>query len=476
MINQQAPNIVFMHTDQHTYDAISAYGNKWLKTPNIDRLHFNGISFMRSYCTDPVCAASRASWMTGRYSSETGVPFNGGSLYEDLPDLGQWLTQHNVESYHTGKWHVENRDVKQSFQTLYFGKRFIGAGGGEYYDQAISHSVVQFLAERNKTTPFFLQIGFVNPHDICEYGHNFEEKLIPDGVTQGILNEEDLPPLPDNHDFDEPETLTHKVIRRDENCMIHWPIMKQTHSWSELQWRYFNWNNYRLIEKVDAEIGVVLNALEASGTAENTLILFTADHGEAAGQHKMFQKFSLYEESVRVPFIAACLGSGVSLPKNQFNSTHFISGVDIFPTVCDYVNIPTPEIISGKSIRQIIEGTASTWRDHAYIESNYWARSIVADTYKYVTEYRPKNTEDYVSPSAQSATRGLEQLFDLETDPGEKRNLVNDPSHNTVLANLRSVLIEEESKLIRRPLLPRAQKTVDKWGKRLRDRWANYQT
>ena len=87
----ERPNILFINTDQHSWDAISAYGNPYLRTPNIDELHRNGTSFRRSFCTDPVCAAARSSWATGLYTSETGVPFNGGSLHPEIPDLGQLL-------------------------------------------------------------------------------------------------------------------------------------------------------------------------------------------------------------------------------------------------------------------------------------------------------------------------------------------------------------------------------------------------
>ena len=83
------PNILFINTDQHSWDAISAYGNPYLRTPNVDELHRNGTSFRRSFCTDPVCAAARSSWTTGLYTSETGVPFNGGYLHPEIPDLGQ---------------------------------------------------------------------------------------------------------------------------------------------------------------------------------------------------------------------------------------------------------------------------------------------------------------------------------------------------------------------------------------------------
>ena len=356
------PNIIFLHTDQHTWDAVSAYGNRDLATPNIDRLQRNGLSFMRAYCTDPVCAPARSSWMTGRYSSETGVPHNRGVLHDDLPDLGQHLNSHGFPAYHAGKWHIAGREVTASFRTLYVGKRRIGAGGAEYYDGATTRSVVEFLTGPGRREPFFLQIGMVNPHDVCEYGHDFEETLIPDPVAQGILSAGELPPLPANFHYDEPETMTHRVVRRDDDCLIHWPILRRTRRWSELQWRSLAWNLYRFVEKVDAEIGMVLAALEATGRADDTLILFTADHGEAAGRHQMFQKFTLYEESIRVPFIAACLGAGVTLPKEAHDREHFISGVDVFPTVCDYAGVAPPPGLPGRSIRPLLEGGGAAWR------------------------------------------------------------------------------------------------------------------
>ena len=116
------PNIVFINTDQHTWDVISAYGNEYVNTPNIDRLHENGISFMRSYSSDPVCAPARTSWMTGRFTSEAGTPFNGGHLHEDIPDLGQLLKAGGYRAVHCDKWHVPGRDVHSSFDVLYHGQ------------------------------------------------------------------------------------------------------------------------------------------------------------------------------------------------------------------------------------------------------------------------------------------------------------------------------------------------------------------
>ena len=418
------PNILFINTDQQTWDALSAYGNRWLNTPHLDRLVASGTSFMRSYCTDPVCAPARTSWATGRYTSEAGVPFNGGNLHDDIPDLGQLLRAGGYGAFHAGKWHVEGRDVTGSFDNLYYGARRIGASTGEFYDPAITHAALQFLTTYDGARPFYLQLGFVNPHDICQHGHNYEEKEIPDPVAQGILREEELPPLPDNFDFDPREPLQHRVIRRDDDCLIHWKILRKARHFSALDWRYFAWSLYRFVEKVDAEIGLVLDALAASPFRDDTVVIFTADHGEAAGQHQMFQKFTLYEESVRTPLVVASLGDRLPVEQGR-RLDHLVTGVDLPATVCDYAGIPAPPRCLGRSLRPLVEGRDAPWRDAVQIESNYWGRALVTASHKYVTEYRPKQVEDYVPPGPDSAEHGLEQLFDLQADPGETLSLIH---------------------------------------------------
>lgn len=466
------PNILFINTDQHSWDALSAYGNPYLQTPNIDELHRNGTSFQRSFCTDPVCAAARSSWATGLYTSETGVPFNGGSLHPEIRDLGQVLNEGGYSVFHCGKWHVPGRDVRESFQTLYYGQRDIGAGGAAYYDSASTHAVADFLTNYDADKPFYLQIGYVDPHDVCEYLHNHEEKRIPNPVEQGIVSEDALPSLPENFDYDERETVLHRVCRRVDDALIHAAILKGIRDWDELHWRYLRWNYYRFIEKVDAEIGRVLALLRATGLHENTLIIFSADHGEACGSHQMFQKFTLYEESVRVPFIVACLSDSIAVEKDRLNKTHFISGVDLFPTVCDYADVDVPEQVQGMSVRPIVEGRDVPWRDSAYIESNYWGRAIVSERYKYVTEYKPKAEEDFSPPGPDAERLGLAQLFDRQNDPGETENLVGNAAYNEDVKIYRDKLLTQEAKLHRRQIVhPSPKRIISNWGERLRAYW-----
>ena len=468
----ERPNILFINTDQHSWNAISAYGNPFLQTPNIDELHRNGTSFRRSFCTDPVCAAARSSWATGLYTSETGVPFNGGYLHPEIPDLGQLLNAGGYQAFHCGKWHVPGRDVRESFRTLYYGQQDIGAGGAAYYDSASTHAVADFLTNYDSDDPFYLQIGYVDPHDVCEYLHNHEEKHIPNPLEQGIVSEDDLPPLPENFDYDERETVLHRVCRRVDDALIHAAILKGVRDWDEFHWRYLKWNYYRFIEKVDAEIGRVLALLRKTSRHHNTLIIFSADHGEACGSHQMFQKFTLYEESVSVPFIVACLGDNIPVKKDRFDETHFVSGVDLFPTVCDYAGIDVPEGIQGLSVRSLAEGEDVPWRDCAYIESNYWGRAIVTDQYKYVTEYKPRAVEDFQPPGPDTKQLGLAQLFDRQNDPGETENLAGNPAYDEAVKICRNKLFAQEARLHRQQIVhPSPKRVISNWGDRLRTYW-----
>jgi arylsulfatase A-like enzyme len=488
-------NILFINTDQQTWNVVSAYGNPHVHTPHIDRLQKNGISFMNSYCADPVCGPARTSWVSGLYTSENGVPFNGGRMHEDIPDLGQVLTRNGYHAIHCGKWHVEDRKMRDSFHNLYTGKRDIGACGGEYYDRVSTHAVIDFLDRYDQTTPFYLQVGLVNPHDICEYLHNHEHKTIPGPIEQGLLAVEDLPPLPANFEYDEREIILQKMLHRDKVTSIHAPILNGIGDWTEDQWRFLTWNHHRFVEAADQQIGLILNALENSRFKNNTLIIFTADHGESSGCHRSFQKFSLYEESIRVPFIIADLNDQLNIPKNVLDTEHFVSGVDLVPTVLDYAGIEVPEGVQGLSLKPLIEmgcrnamcevnvgekdeskaAQVIAWRDFAYVESNFWGRAIITERFKYIMEYRPKEEEDFVPPGPDTNAVGLEQLFDLVEDPWEIKNLAGESDYGSVIEECRKKLFSFERRLHRRPLREgRLRDYTQRLSGQLHERWAAY--
>lgn len=293
----------------------------------------------------------------------------------------------------------------------------------------------------------------------------------------GALDESQLPPLPENFQYDQDETVLHRVCRREDDALIHWPILRVVRDWSEFQWRYLIWNHHRFVEKVDCEIGMVLTALEQSRFRDNTVIIFSVDHGEAYGQHQMFQKFTLYEESIRVPFIVATLGDKLPIPKAVFNETHFVSGVDLMPTVCDHAGIERPEDIQGLSVRPLVEDHTEEkpafWREFAFVESNYWGRALIFDRYKYVCEYIPFGTdEDLVPPGPDAKRIGREQIFDLVADPQETRNLAYKSELSDQIHSFRQALFDFESQLYRRPIVEeRPIQQIRRWGSRIKDYW-----
>jgi arylsulfatase A-like enzyme len=226
------------------------------------------------------------------------------------------------------------------------------------------------------------------------------------------------------------------------------------------------WQLERFVSKVDVDVGLLLAAIDASPFRDNTLIVFSVDHGEAAGQHRMIQKFTLYEESIRVPLVVASLGERFAINKNTRDTEHLVSGVDLLPTILDYAGVEGPDRLSGQSLRPLVEGQDVPWREVAYVESNCWGRALVGSRWKYITEYRPEEGEVTI-PGPDRQRLGVEQLFDLEADPHECRNLAEEPEMEPLLESLRTALLEQEARLERRPIIEEG------YGRRHMARWSN---
>ncbi len=412
------PNILFLNVDQMAMQAIGGYGCGYVKTPNIDRLIKRGYSFKKSYAADPVCGPARSCWQTGRMSSEHGVVRNGDDIVPDMPDMGQWFRQSGYRTYHAGKWHVFGRDVTKSYSVLCYGTADYGENG----DAPVTRSVEAFLQNYKNDEPFLLLCGLMNPHDVClwigqHYGYGGE-------LPYPWLKEE-LPPLPDNF---MPEKKECEYIQSMRNYTLR---VRRVNAWSDDTWRYYRWAYYRYVEMVDAYIGMVFDALEASPFADNTLLVFSSDHGDQYGAHQLTTKGVLYEEAARVPLIFHSPGR---VPENVVDEEHLVSGLDLLPTLCDYAGIEPPPHQRGYSLKPLLEGhLVGKWRE--FVPAQCWikGRMIRTDRYKYVMYKGDENP--------------TEQLFDLENDPGETQNLAYDPTHQAVLSNHRKILREFEGGL-----------------------------
>ena len=403
------PNLLFITTDQQGLDTISANGCRDIHTPNMDRLARSGVSFLESHTTNPLCSPARSSMFTGRMPSETGVVVNNRPIRSDIPNMGQWLSQEGYETVYIGKWHVP-----ASYTSEMPGFRVVpaGIGGqGNIGDAAVSRACQGYLRNRTRSKPFFLVASFLQPHDICQYVSM--HRNAPDEIPYPDILDE-LPELPPNFNYDPREPQKLRNFNRP--------------SWSEQQWRYYIWSYYRHVEMVDAEIGRVLQALDDSGEAENTVIIFTSDHGEGRGRHQMVLKNYLYEEAEKVPLIVSWPGR---IPEGKQDTAHLVSGLDIAPTMCDYAGVKSPQGVLGRSLKPILEGETVEWHEFVTAEVQRTGRMLRTSNYKYVTY----------------SGDPVEQLFDIKADPGETKNLAGVFQYDAILEDHRKLLREWEERL-----------------------------
>ncbi len=458
------PNIILIFTDQQNANMMSAVGNPYLHTPALDMLAEQGVMFTQAYCTSPVCGPARSSIISGRMPHETGVEWNGESMKKGITNSGGIFRENGYQTVWAGKWHLpesypQRTAAKQKtingFDVLPFWdaeqpRWFLGSET----DPPLTTAVVNFLKNYDRKKPLFLAVSYHNPHDICFYPrkagwvtetdslleiryYGFKYKLpAVIGTYPGKI--ENLSPLPSNHKINltEPDFIQDKRKYHDEYGLETKLANKE---FGDLEWQgYLNAYN-RLTERVDKEIGKVIEALKENGYWENTLIIFTSDHGDGAAAHKWAAKLSLYEESSKVPMIVVWPGK---IPAGKIDTHHLVSQIDILPTMLDYADIKTDLSFTGKSIKTIVNDQSKTWRDYLVVE--------LADFKKDTTRKGRMVRLNQYKYNIYSTLE--EQLFDLKNDPGETQNLINEPS------------IEETRTRCRQFLQQWAEKTDDSFA------------
>ncbi|MFO7933446.1 MAG: sulfatase-like hydrolase/transferase [Bacteroidales bacterium] len=430
------PNILYIFTDQQTMNTMSCMGNPYVHTPHMDRLAEEGVMFMNSYCTSPVCGPSRSSMLTGCMPHETGRNINDNTTIPDpdLPNMGKLFRAAGYETKWAGKWHMpESYPIRkhrhQTFEVPGFDlipfyeyeDPQAPWGYGKDTDGPLADAVIEYLKVDHEQ-PFLLVVSPHNPHDICFIVDRWDAYgSFMDGIPM-----DSLPPLPDNFEVIENEPDMIRVCREKT---IYNGAVRLARDFDELRWRNYIYNYYRLTEMVDAEIGRILQALDENGLTENTLIVFSSDHGDGNGSHQWVQKVCSYEESTSVPFIVSWRNV---TPGGVKDKTHIVSGIDILPTLCDYAGIPIPHRITGMSVKPIIDDPDTEWRKFAVTELQPFnrfpdikARSIRTLQYKYTLF---SHGEKY------------EQMFDMQNDPGEMNDLASDPGYQDVLEEHRELL------------------------------------
>lgn len=432
----QRPNIVFIITDQQSADAMSCQaGEQLLHTPAMDGLAETGMLFTRAYAANPLCMPSRNAMFTGRYPHETGVTKNagpkGGLDPAQFISIGTRFRKAGYETAYCGKWHLcfpTKASDAHGFTILRSGK-----GGG--HDAGATEAAVEFLAQKHDQ-PFLLVVSYLNPHNICEWSRRLagRQQHLSCGEIGDPPPQDQLPPLPDNFAPPQNETDAMALMRRAYQVDSGlFPVSRFT----EDDWRKLRWGYYRMIEKVDAEIGRVTEALRAGGLESSTLVVFTSDHGECAGAHRFNQKTVFYEESARVPLIIA--GKGRTAPGTTDKLVN--TGIDLLPTLLDCAGVEIPPELPGRSLWPVALGQpVAAWRDHVVVENNM-SQAGKVDGLTPQMEGRLVRTERYKYCIYSRGTR-RESLVDLEADPGETQNLAADPAYRAILLQHRELLAE----------------------------------
>lgn len=418
------PNILLIYTDQQTFSALSCAGNTWLRTPNMDLLARHGTRFERSYCPAPICGPSRGALAYGRHPHETGVRYNGEAPHADLPSLGSLLREAGYDTTWAGKWHLpDSYPTKPEIPGFHYLTpppdlmgRFLGDAVDMHYAQRAS-AYLRWHAGLS-ARPWFLGVSLHNPHDICHYFiDNGQVTSLPE-VEPEHIDPTNLPPLPPNHQAvgDESEYLRKRRAQKRYGPEIG----NYGTDLSEAHWRAYLKTYYSMAETVDRCLTPIFLGLEAGGWDDNTLIVFTSDHGEGLAAHQWFTKLSLYEETLRVPFIAVAPGQWRK-GKGRVEPDALVSGLDFAATCVDYARAESPATRSlrGRSLRPWIENGNPPWREHLVIpidlspeRPDETGRAVIrADGWKY---------------HVYSGGANPEALYNLAEDPGETRNRIDD--------------------------------------------------
>ncbi|MEZ5866067.1 MAG: sulfatase-like hydrolase/transferase [Geminicoccaceae bacterium] len=448
------PNIVFIITDQQRHDTIGALGHPHMITPNLDRMAEEGIAFSGMYCTSPVCSPSRASLFSGLYPHSSGVlrnderwPYTWVHLLAEAGyrcvNVGKMHTHPFEEAFGFHERHVtENKDrahpnlpfyldnwdkalwaagyIKPSRQTYCHRDDYrdrLGAFVWElpeklHPDVFVAQSAVHWLECYKGKEPFFLQVGIPGPHP--PYDPTEEALALYDGV--------EFPEPIRNYDLDSQPTAMRKLrqnhIENDHDAVVH--LADPTPEQMQRQRAHYAAN----VTMIDQQLGLLKAALEARGVLDNTVIIFTSDHGDSLNDHGHSQKWSMFESSVRVP----CLIHDRRRSDGGRRIDDLTSLFDLGPTILELAGVTPPAWMEAQSLVPYFDRDTDPARDTVYAEL---ADDMIQEDCPFITMIR---TGKWKLVHYLGSDEG--QLFDLEADPDEIDNLWDAPAHQATRQEL----------------------------------------
>lgn len=428
---RRPPNILFIMTDDHAQAALSSYGNRILKTPNLDRIGVEGVRFTEAFVTNSLCLPSRATYLTGLYSHAHGMITNGAEsgFYNEplLNNAATWPNLLRQVGYYTGvvgKWHVNTPPAGYDYaavlpgQGQYFDPEIIVQGrpsrGKGHTDDVIGQEALGFLQRLPDGQPFALLCQFKAPHRGWEpaprFARMFEDIEIP--YPPGLFETLESRPLAlQKADL----RIADMTDYRKRGVSADLPDEER----ARLNFQHFIKDYYRVLLGVDENVGRILDFLDRSGLNENTLVVYTTDNGFFLGEHGLFDKRLMYEPSIRVPLVVR---HPASIPPGQVNREHILLNVDVAPTFLHVAGVTDGPPMHGRSWLDIARGRRpADWREDFLYQYFEFPAAHCVRKHRGVRTRRWKLIHwDY--PQAW-------ELYDLETDPQENRNLAGDPQY-----------------------------------------------
>ena len=437
------PNLLVIMSDEHNADVLGCYGNTVVQTPNMDAIAARGVTFENCYCNSPLCVPSRLSFTAGKYISRIGAWSNDCWLAtgDTTPSLPHILNAAGYESLLCGKMHLDAtrrygfteiaKIGNRSWKTGKGGRRQAdnltpkpglsgrfdqfhpGESGVLKHDRQVTAGMEKFLAGRKASDkPFFMLAGYLAPHFPL---------IVPQKYWDPYKGKVPMPKIPAGHIKAQPRNYKHLRIGFNMEDVPEKIVRKGRELY------------YGLTQWLDEEIGKVLGALACSDVADNTVVIYTTDHGENMGDHGLWWKNCLYDSAARVPLI-------VSWParwKGPQRRTEVCSLVDLVQTLAQLGGAEVPGDWNGESLLGWLDDAKAPWRDLAV--SEYYAHNI-SSGYAMIRMGRWKYTYHTPADADHPAQR---ELYDMQADPGELTNLAAAPAHADRIAKMHAALIAE---------------------------------
>lgn len=471
---QNHPNVIFIISDDHTSQAISAYGSKLAKTPNIDRIAKEGAILYNNVVTNSICGPSRASLLTGKYSHSNGYKFN-----EKQFDINQ---------------HVFPEDLqKTGYQTAWIGKMHLGTlphgfdylnilpGHGSYYNSdfvnsknethryngyvtdVITKLSKEWLETRDKKKPFFMVVGHKATHrswlpslqDLGAYDHmtfplpstfydSYEGRIAAQdqdmSIEKTMLLKEDLKVDADYDSKSSWSSYNRFTPEQKSKFKAYYDKVAAEFAEKKLtgkaltEWKYQRYiRDYLSTAKsLDRNIGELLDYLDKTGLSKNTVVVYTSDQGFYLGEHGWFDKRFIYEESLKTPFVIRY--PGVIKPGTKINQV--VSNVDWAPTLLNIMNSKIPDSFQGRSFLPLLKGKTSGWKNESYYHYYEYPEP------HHVYPHFGIRTERYTLARFYGV-KNFWELYDIKNDPKNLKNLYNEPQYAKIIIDLKKKLKEQ---------------------------------